>query len=138
MVTVPAGVNLMALAMRLTSVRLSLFSSPEKSGRSAAISVTSTICPSPASLGASPELQAEFNEWERVWEATFAALRAVVDVVLPIEFADVERARRLLMTTPGLSARDALHVAVMQGHDIGRIMSFDAGFDRISGIHRIA
>lgn len=71
-------------------------------------------------------------------EATFTALRAVVDVIFPIEFADVERARRLLTTTPGLSARDALHVAVMQGHDIGRIMSFDSGFDRIPGIERIA
>lgn len=31
------------------------------------------ICPSPASLGASPELQADFETWERTWEATFDA-----------------------------------------------------------------
>jgi predicted nucleic acid-binding protein len=70
-------------------------------------------------------------------EATFAALRAVVDTVYPIELADVERARRLLATTPTLSARDALHVAVMQARDIGRIMSFDSAFDGIPGIERV-
>lgn len=31
------------------------------------------ICPSLASLGASPELQADFDVWERTWEATFDA-----------------------------------------------------------------
>ena len=62
---------------------------------------------------------------------------AIVDVVYPIERADVERARRLLRTTSRLSARDAVHVAVMQGRDIGRIMSFDGGFDGIPGIERL-
>jgi predicted nucleic acid-binding protein len=31
-----------------------------------------------------------------------------------------------------------LHVAVMQARDIGRIMSFDTGFDSVPGIDRIA
>lgn len=70
-------------------------------------------------------------------DPAFAALRGVVDTTYPIEFTDVERARRLLRTTPRLSARDAIHVAVMQAHDIGRIMSFDAGFDGIAGIVRL-
>jgi uncharacterized protein len=61
-----------------------------------------------------------------------------VDVVYPIERSDVERARRLLRTTPRLSARDAMHVAVMQGRDIGRILSFDAAFDGIPGIVRLS
>ncbi|HEU5205170.1 MAG TPA: hypothetical protein VFU17_12820 [Candidatus Limnocylindrales bacterium] len=63
---------------------------------------------------------------------------AVTDVVYPFELADIERARRLVLTTPRLSAREALHVAVMQGRDIGRIMSFDEAFDGIPGIVRLA
>ena len=65
------------------------------------------------------------------------ALLAIVDVVYPIERADVERARRLLATAPTLSARDAVHLAVMQARDIGRILSFDAGFDGVLGSVRL-
>ena len=71
-------------------------------------------------------------------DPAFDALLAIVDVVYPIERADVERARRLLATTPTLSARDAVHLAVMQARDVGRILSFDAGFDGIPGIVRMA
>jgi uncharacterized protein len=63
------------------------------------------------------------------------ALRAVVDEVYPVEQADVERARTLV-TTSLLTARDALHVAVMQRRDVAEIMSFDADFDRVPGIRR--
>ena len=58
-----------------------------------------------------------------------------MDDVLPIELTDVQRARRLV-TSPGLSARDAIHVAVMQRHDIGRVMSFDRAIDQFPGIER--
>ncbi len=68
----------------------------------------------------------------------FDAILGVVDEVLPIERSDVERARRLLETTVRLSARDALHVALMQRHGIDQVMSFDAGFDEIPGVRRIA
>ena len=71
-------------------------------------------------------------------DPAFDSLLDVVDVVYPIERADVERARRLLKTAARLSARDAIHVAVMQGRDIGRILSFDTGFDGILGIVRLA
>jgi len=71
-------------------------------------------------------------------DPAFDALLAIVDVVYPIERGDVERARRLLATTATLSARDAVHIAVMQGRDIGRILTFDAGFDDIPGIARIS
>jgi predicted nucleic acid-binding protein len=70
-------------------------------------------------------------------DPAFESLLAVVDVVYPIERADVERARRLLHTTPTLSARDAVHIAVMHGRDIGRILTFDTGFDGIPGIVRL-
>jgi predicted nucleic acid-binding protein len=71
-------------------------------------------------------------------DPAFDALLGVVDVVYPIERADVLRARRLMRTTPALSARDAVHIAVMQGRDIGRILSFDAGLDGVPGIERVS
>jgi predicted nucleic acid-binding protein len=71
-------------------------------------------------------------------DPAFAFLLRIVAEVLPIERFDVERARRLLLTTDTLSARDAIHVAVMQRYGIEGVMSFDAGFDRIPGLKRIA
>ena len=50
---------------------------------------------------------------------------------------DDQRARRLLLTTPTLSARDAVHIAVMQGRDVSRILTFDVGFGGIPGIVRV-
>ena len=71
-------------------------------------------------------------------DPAFDALLAIVDVVYPIERADVERARRLLRTTAALSARDAIHVAVMHARDVDRILSFDVGFDGLPGIVRVS
>ncbi len=68
------------------------------------------------------------------WEA----LAGVVDEVLPIDLADVEAARDMVIARHALSAREALHAAVMRRHGIDRILSFDTGFDGISGIMRIA
>lgn len=50
---------------------------------------------------------------------------------------DVERARELVLGRRGMSARDAIHVAVMEREGITRIMSFDAGFDDVPGLTRI-
>jgi predicted nucleic acid-binding protein len=66
----------------------------------------------------------------------FDALLGIVDAVLPIELADVQRARNLL-GTPSLRARDAIHVAVMQRHDISRVLSFDRAFDQVAGLARL-
>jgi uncharacterized protein len=65
------------------------------------------------------------------------AIVGVVDVIHPVEREDVDRARRLVGTASALSARDALHLAVMQRHGITRILTFDAGFDGILGIERV-
>jgi uncharacterized protein len=64
------------------------------------------------------------------------ALLGVVDEVFPVERSDVERARNLVLTTP-LSARDAVHVAIMRRRGVGRIMTFDRGFVGLEGIARI-
>lgn len=70
-------------------------------------------------------------------DPTFELLLGVVDVVFPIEVEDVQRARRLVVTNERLSARDAVHVAVMERRGIGRILTFDHGFDEIAGIDRL-
>ncbi|HEX4565709.1 MAG TPA: type II toxin-antitoxin system VapC family toxin, partial [Vicinamibacterales bacterium] len=66
------------------------------------------------------------------------ALEQLVDEILAIDAAAVERAKSLVLAYRTLSARDAVHVAVMQQHGIARIMSFDGGFDVIPSVIRIA
>lgn len=61
----------------------------------------------------------------------------VVDEVLGIEKADVLRAGEIAQSRALLSARGALHIAVMEGHGIRSILSFDAEFDRWPGLKRI-
>jgi predicted nucleic acid-binding protein len=70
-------------------------------------------------------------------EPAWNVLRRVVDEVYPIELTDVAKARGLVATSR-LTARDALHVAVMQRRDISEILSFDAAFDGVPGIRRRA
>jgi predicted nucleic acid-binding protein len=65
------------------------------------------------------------------------ALLGVVDEVFPIDAADVGGARDVLMGRASLSARAALHVAVMKRHGVERVMSFDAGFDAVGWIERV-
>ncbi len=66
----------------------------------------------------------------------FEALLGVVDEVFPIDQRDLARAKDVVLSTERLSARDALHIAVMAHHKITRILSFDAGFDTFPGITR--
>ena len=68
-------------------------------------------------------------------EPAWTALRRVVDAVYPVELEDVERAKRLTLTSP-LGARDALHAAVMQRRDVDEILTFDSAFDSIPGLRR--
>ena len=58
-------------------------------------------------------------------------------VVLDVTLADTDRARDLLCGTSGISARDAVHAAVMLSHDVEWIATFDAGFDGLKGIRRL-
>lgn len=57
--------------------------------------------------------------------------------VLPVTLADTDRAKVLLTTVEGVSARDAVHAAVMMNHDVMRIATFDSGFDRIDSVERM-
>lgn len=66
------------------------------------------------------------------------AILGVVDEVYPVERADVEKAAEVLAGRLRISARDALHVAVMARRRVKRILSFDGGFDGVPGIERIS
>lgn len=70
--------------------------------------------------------------------AIYDEFRRIVPVVLPISIGVVDDARVLLAAAPALGSRDALHVAVMRRARISRVASFDAGFDAVKGIKRIA
>lgn len=70
-------------------------------------------------------------------QPAFDALLGVVDHVYPVEVADIERAKALLLGLAPLSARDAVHVAIMKRYEIERILSFDAGFDSVKWIERL-
>ena len=70
-------------------------------------------------------------------QPAFDAIVGIVDEVFPIEAADVEQAKTVLAGSRRLSARDALHIAIMERHGVDRILSFDTGFDARPGIVRI-
>lgn len=70
-------------------------------------------------------------------QPAFDALLGVVDEVYPIEIADVERAKSIVLGGSRMSARDAIHLAVMERRRVRRIMSFDSGFDSQPGITRL-
>lgn len=62
----------------------------------------------------------------------------ICPAVLPVALADTDRARALLTSVQGLSARDALHAAVMLNHGVSEIATFDRGFEKVAGISRLA
>ena len=70
-------------------------------------------------------------------QPAFSSLLGLVDEVFPVGRSEVERAKDVLLGSQRLSARDALHVAVMQRNRVGRIMTFDTGFDGVPGITRV-
>jgi len=70
-------------------------------------------------------------------QPAFDALLGIVDEVLPVDARAVERAKQIVLEYQELSARDAVHLAVMEQHGIEQILSFDAGFDAFPGITRL-
>jgi uncharacterized protein len=71
-------------------------------------------------------------------QLAFDALLLAVDEVLPIDRTVVERAKQIVLGYQRLSARDAVHLAVMEQHGIEQILSFDSGFDGFPGIKRLS
>jgi predicted nucleic acid-binding protein len=61
----------------------------------------------------------------------------ICPVVLSVELADTDVACELVGEVQDISARDAMHGAVMRNHGIEWIATFDQDFDRIAGIRRV-
>lgn len=70
-------------------------------------------------------------------QPAFDAILGLVDDVFPITLADTERAKTIVLGRQSLSARDAVHAAVMEREGVRRIMSFDAAFDDLPGVTRL-
>lgn len=70
-------------------------------------------------------------------QPAFDAVLRVVDEVASITPDDAESAKSILLGSPDLSARDAIHVAVMRRLGATTIMSFDRRFDTVPGLERI-
>ena len=62
---------------------------------------------------------------------------ALIPEVFDVTLADTDAAKKILLTTVGLSARDAVHAGVMLNRGVAAIATFDRGFDRIEGISRL-
>jgi predicted nucleic acid-binding protein len=71
-------------------------------------------------------------------QPAFDALLGIVDQVLPVDRSIAERAKEIVLGYRQLSARDAVHLAVMEHHGIERILTFDSGFDGFPGIARLS
>jgi predicted nucleic acid-binding protein len=71
-------------------------------------------------------------------QPAFEALLGIVDQVLGIDRVAVERAKEIVLGHRHLSARDAVHLAVMEQHGIDRILTFESGFDGFPGVTRLS
>ena len=70
---------------------------------------------------------------ERVYDYFAALVPEIFDVTL----ADTDLAKEILVSTDGLSARDAVHAAVMGNQGVEHIATFDQGFDRLESVQRL-
>ncbi len=68
----------------------------------------------------------------------FEALLGIADEVFPVELEDTLAARDLVGVSERISARDALHAAVMRRYGVRKILTFDVGFDALPDIERVA
>jgi uncharacterized protein len=71
-------------------------------------------------------------------QPAFDAILRITDVVLAVSRGAAERAKDIVLGAPKMSARDALHLAVMEENEVTRILSFHAGFDGYPGVQRIS
>ncbi len=71
-------------------------------------------------------------------QPSFDILLGLVDEVLPVDLAVVQRAKQIVLAYQRLSARDAVHVSVMEQNHIDQILSFDLGFDGLPNITRLS
>ena len=71
-------------------------------------------------------------------QPAFDALLGVVDQVLAVNETVVQRAKQIVLGYRQLSARDAVHLSVMEQNGVDQILSFDSGFDAFPRIRRLS
>lgn len=67
-------------------------------------------------------------------QPAFEVIVKIADEVYSIQREDAERAKDIILGYTALSARDALHIAVMERCGISTILTFDRGFSAYPGI----
>lgn len=67
-------------------------------------------------------------------QPAFEVISKTADQIYPIDYADTERAKDIVLGYTSLSARDALHIAVMERYGISTILTFDRGYSIYPGI----
>ncbi len=72
----------------------------------------------------------------KVGVRVFDLARRIVPDVIPVDAEVLEEARRLLDSYPDLTARDALHAAVVCRSGAEAICSYDRDFDSVEGVTR--
>jgi predicted nucleic acid-binding protein len=70
-------------------------------------------------------------------QPAFDSLFGVVDEIFPVHPSTLLRAKEIVLARRKLSARDALHLAVMEEQGVKEILTFDAGFEGYPGITRL-
>jgi predicted nucleic acid-binding protein len=71
-------------------------------------------------------------------QPAFDALLGIVDEVFAVDREVAARAKEIVLGHPRMSARDAVHLGVMEQQGIDRILTFDSGFDGFPGITRLS
>jgi predicted nucleic acid-binding protein len=71
-------------------------------------------------------------------QPAFNAVLGIVDQVLAVDRRVVEHAKQIVLGYRHLSARDAVHLSVMEQNGIEQILSFDSGFDSFPSIKRLS
>ncbi len=71
-------------------------------------------------------------------QPAFDALLGIVDQVLAVDRSIAERAKQIVLGHRRVSARDAVHLAVMEQHGVEQILTFDSGFDGFPGVTRLS
>ena len=67
-------------------------------------------------------------------QPAFEVLAKIADDIFPVEMRDVEAAKNILRGYTTLSARDAIHIAIMERYGISAILTFDRGYRGYPGI----
>jgi uncharacterized protein len=64
-------------------------------------------------------------------------LASLADEIWPIDFNIVEGAKRIIHSHKTISARDAIHIASMEQHQVSKVLSFDSDYDKHPKIRRL-